>query len=403
MPLTLYTTANNYSTYKVRIAAALAGQELKIEEVKTVHTLTPHNKGPVLESEHGVIFGSNAISRHLARLSPASLAYGDSVHASAEVDQWIDYSLNELEPARGVWLFPVLRMMDLNMKAYNGAKKAVSSALKNFNNHLATRTFFVGNAPTIADAAIFSALLDMYSTLFSPNYVKNFHHLNRWFNTLAHHPSFASVVGEVTFATEEKKAPAPPKKQQNQGGGKNKKNKNQNQKQEKKQKPKKDPKPKHWSELLERSEMNLDATKKLFFSKQPFNDQFFDTFWDIYDAKGYSFFRIQYQYNDDNTVYWQTQNQVGMFVQRLDAARKYAMGAMMLNGASEEAGPWMVEGLFLFRGSAIAPEMLDVPDMEYYSKIPVDVSTPEGRDLVKAAWQGEILDGRTVLDRRYFK
>lgn len=395
MPLTLFSTANNYSLYKCRIAAALAGVEVKVEDVKTVHTMTPHNKGPVLQSAQGTVFGSNAICRHLARLSPASCAYGDSIHASAQVDQWIDYCLNELEPARGVWLFPVLGMMENNMQAYKGAKKAVSACLKNLNKHLATCTYFVGNAPTIADAVIFSALLDMYSTVFAPNFVKNYHNLNRWFHTLAHNEVFASVVGEVTIATEEKKAPAPKKKKNN-----NKQEKKAAPKKEKKAKP---AKPKHPLELLAPTQMNLDATKKLFFAKQPFNDEFFPGFWDTFDYAGYSFVRIQYQYNEDNTIYWQTQNQVGMFVQRLDAARKWAMGCMMLNGASEETGPWMVEGMFLSRGPTLCPEMLDVPDLEYYTQIPVDVNQPEGKALVEAAWQGESIDGRQILDRRYFK
>jgi len=398
MPLTLFSTANNYSLYKCQLAAALAGLEVKVEDVKTVHTMTPHNKGPVLQSAHGTIFGSNAICRHLARLSPASCAYGDSIHASAEVDQWIDYCLNELEPARGVWLFPVLGMMENNPQAYKGAKKAVGSCLKNFNNHLATRTYFVGNAPSIADAVIFSALLDMYSTIFAPKFVKNYHHLNRWFHTLAHNEVFASVVGVVTIAEEEKKAPAPKKKKQQQ-----KQQQKQQKKQEKQEKKAKPKKPKHPLELLPPTQMNLDATKKLFFSQQPFNTDFFPGFWSTFDYSGYNFTRIQYQYNEDNTVYWQTQNQVGMFVQRLDAARKWAMGAMMLNGDSEESGPWMVEGVFLTRGPALAPEMLDVPDLEYYTQTLIDVNTDEGKALVEAAFQGESLDGRQILDRRFFK
>lgn len=400
MPLTLYSTANNYSLYKVQIAAALAGQELKVEEVKTVHTMTPHNKGPVLDTGRGHIFGSNSIVRYLARLSPAANAYGDSIHAAGQVDQWIDYCLNELEPARGVWLFPVLRMMELNNKAYNQAKRAVSSALKAFNNHLANNTYFVGNNVTIADGVIFSALLDMYSTLFSPNYVKNYHHLNRWFQTLAHNATIASVVGEVTIATEEKRAPAPKKKQQQGGGKKGGKGGNQQKKQEKKKKPSK---PKNPLDLLPKSNMSMDATKKKFFSSQPFNSEFFSDFWDTFDNDGYSFHRIEYDYNSDNTVFWQTQNQVGMFVQRLDAARKYTMGAMMLNGATEEAGPWRVEGVFMCRGPAIVQEMLDVPDLEYYTKTKIDVTTPEGKAMIQAAWQGETLQGNSILDRRYFK
>lgn len=395
MPLTLYITANNYTAYKCSLAAALAGAELKVEEVKTVHDKTPTKKGPVLDTGAGMIFGSNSIVRYLARLSPASLAYGSTLFEAGQVDQWIDFCQNELEPARGVWLFPVLKMMDLNMKTYNSAKRDVTNQLKILNNVLANSTYLVGQSPTIADAVIFSALLDMYSTLFSPNYIKNFKNVTRWFLTLAHNPVFASVVGEVTIATEETKAVLPKKKQQQP------KKKQQQQKKEKKPKV---AKPKHWAALLPKSTMIMDVEKKRFFSKQPFNENFFSEFWPKFDAAGYCFYSIHYQYDDDNKEFWKTQNQVGMYVQRLDAARKYTFGAMMINGDSEEQGPWKVEGVFLYRGTEVAKEMMDVPDSEYYTFKKIDVSTPENKAIIEAYYQGEkTASGDTILDRRYFK
>lgn len=395
MPLTLTTTANNYHVYKIQIAAKLAGVDLKVDEVKTVHTKLPLQQSPVLETEGGLVFQSNAIMRYLARTAPTALAYGQSILDSAQVDQWIDWSLNNFEPARGVWLFPVLKMMNLNMKSYNAAKKDVSRALKTMNNHLQNNTFFVGHQPTIADAAIFSALLDMYTTVFSPNYIKGFTNVTRWFNTVAHHPAFAGVVGEVVFATEEKKAEMPKKKQQQP--------KKKKQQQQQKKKPKKE-KPKHWSALLPPSSMNMDATKKLFFNKQPFNETFFDTFWDnYYDAKGHSFYTMKYQYNDENVEFWKTQNQVGMYIQKLVHARKHAFGVMAILGEEEEKGPWSVEGAFLFKGDVPTPELKDCPGTEYYTFTKVDTSTEEGRALIKAWYQEDVVNGSKVLDKRYFK
>lgn len=400
MPLTLFTTANNYQKYKIQIAAALTGQDLKVDEVKTVHDKTPIAKAPVLDTGNGLVFQSNAIMRFLARNAPASLAYGQSVLDSAQVDQWIDYCLNEFEPCRGVWLFPVLKMMTLDMRAYNQAKKDVSKVMKVFNAHLQSNTYFVGNAPTIADAAIFSALLDMYSTVFAPGYIKGFTNVTRWFNTVAHHPAFAGVVGEVTFATQEKKAPAPPKKKQQQ----QQKPKKQKQQQQQKPKKKKAPKPKHPLDALEPSPMgHLDTTKKKFFTQKPFNPDFFPAFWDTWDGKGFCFYKADYQYNSDNEVFWKTENQPGMYCQRLLHARKWTFGTLMINGESEENPPWTVEYLFMFRGQGVPQEVLDVPDSEYYTFTPVDASTPEGKALVEACFCGETVQGRKVLSRRYFK
>lgn len=399
MPLTLITTANNYQKYKCQIAAALAGKELKIDEVKTVHDKRPIAKAPVLDTGNGLLFQSNAIMRYFARLSPANLAYGDSILDSAQVDQWIDYCLNEFEPCRGVWLFPVLEMMTLDMRAYNAAKKDVSKVMKVFNAHLAENTYFVGHQPTIADAAIFCALLDMYSTVFAPGYIKGFGNVTRWFNTVAHHPAFAGVVGEVTFATAEKKAKMPKKKQ------KQPKQKKQQQKQQQKKpkKPKK-PKPKHPLDALPESPMGrMDPLKKLFFNTQPFNSDFFNGFWDTFDAKGYCFYKADYMYNEDNTVFWMTENKPGMYAQRLLAARKWAFGSLCITGANEDNPPWVVESCYLFRGDSVPKEVMDVPDSEYYKWTKIDVSTQENRTLVEEAFQGDCIQGRKILSRKFFK
>jgi len=402
MPLTLFSTANNYLTYKVQIAAKLAGVDLTVEEVKTVHDKTPHNKGPFLDTGAGYIFGSNSIMRYIARLAPASLAYGGSVLESALADQWIDFTLNEFEPVRGVWLFPVLKMMPLNMKTYNGAKRGVSKILKNFDKHLATKTYFVGNAPTIADAAVFAALLDLYSTVFSPNYRKPYVNLNRWFNTVAHHPAFAGVVGEVTFATEEKKAPAPPKKQKNQGGGK--KNKQQQQQQQQQQQKPKKQKPKNPLDLLPKSSMIMDVEKKRFFFSKPFNPKFFEEYWPLFDNEGYSWYHATYQYNNEHKKFWLTENKILMYIQRLIHARKYAFGAMLITGDTDAREPPLyVEGIFMFRGQDVPFEVKDVPDSEYYNWTKIDVTTAEGKQKVEAYMVGEKVGEKVVLERQYFK
>lgn len=379
MPLTLFSNANNYQQYKAQIAAALAGVDMTLEEVKTVHDKSPTNKGPVLDTGSGLIFQSNAIMRYLARLAPASLAYGETLVGSGQVDQWIDFCLNELEPARGVWLFPVLKMCELNMKSYNQAKKGVTTCLKILDKHLRDKTYMVGFNPTIADVAIFSALLDMYSMVFAPNFVKNYTNVTRWFNTVAHHPAFAGVVGEVKFAEQEQKAvlkkKAQPKKKVQQQA---------------KPKEKKAPKPKNPLELLPKSTMVLDVVKKLFFNQRPFNPKFFEQYWtEIMDYEGYCFYKIEYQYNEDNTVFWQTQNQIGMFVQRLDSLRKYGFGCILLSGENEETGPWRTEGCFLYRGLGIPAEMMDNPSSEYYKFTKLDVATAENKALVESFFQGD--------------
>lgn len=112
---------------------------------------------PVLETPQGCLFESNAIARYVARLGGANLL-GGSAFAAGQVDQWVDFCNNELEPARGIWLYPIMGYLAYNEKAYTEAKKEMTRVLTALNDHLLNNTFLVGNAVTLADIVIVSSL-----------------------------------------------------------------------------------------------------------------------------------------------------------------------------------------------------------------------------------------------------
>jgi hypothetical protein len=62
---------------------------------------------PVLDTPQGSIFESNAIARYIARLRADSELNGSSFFESAQIDQWIDFSANELEPPAAMWIYPI--------------------------------------------------------------------------------------------------------------------------------------------------------------------------------------------------------------------------------------------------------------------------------------------------------
>ncbi|KAH0453374.1 hypothetical protein IEQ34_018047 [Dendrobium chrysotoxum] len=74
------------------------------------------------------------------------------------------------------------------------------------------------------------------------------------------------------------------------------------------------------------------------------------------DPEGYSIWFYDYKYNDENTVSFVTLNKVGGFLQRMDLARKYAFGKMLVIGSDS---PYKVKGLWLFRGKDIPHFVLD--------------------------------------------
>jgi len=137
MALKLFTSSGDnykYRIWKIQIAAQYAGVNLDVVDAssKEFKALSPIGKTPVLSTPNGPIFESNAILRYVARLRGDSGLYGDSFQDAALVDQWVDFSLNELEPVRHIWLLPVQGILQFNGKAYVEAKKELGDALAVF-------------------------------------------------------------------------------------------------------------------------------------------------------------------------------------------------------------------------------------------------------------------------------
>jgi len=411
----------NYRAWKSLIAAAY--NDIKIEvpafelhkDNATPEFLekNPLGKVPVLETPHGCIFESNAIARYVARLRQDTDLYGLSFFESAQVDQWIDFSANELEPTRAIWLFPVLGYMQFDQEAYESAKADVQKSLNVLEKHLQTRTYLVGNKVTLADITLISALVDLYRLVFDPAFRKPYVNVTRWFITCVNQPEFAKVIGEVKLTDKEQKADGAAAA----GGKKDKKEnkKEEKPKKEKAEKPKKneeepmDDEPKEEKkqpnplDLLPPSSMNMDATKKLYFEKRPNFAAFFDEFWKFYDAEGYCMYSIDYNYNDENKVYFMTCNLMGGFIQRLDDLRKHGFGVLNLVGENEDTAPFRLNGCFLFRGKEVPAAMKECPDSEYYTFTRIDTNNEADRKKVEERFYAEKVDGFNVLDRRYFK
>jgi len=360
------------------------------------------------------------------------------------VDQWVDFSAHDLEPPCQIWLLPVKGVITFNGKHYADARKDVEQALGVLNDHLLHETFLVGNRISLADIAVATALTEMYTEVFDLKFRERFVNVNRWFDTLVNQRPFQEVVGKLELAKQEKRAPKPPKpegeekeqkggpqQQQQQGGkpqqqqGGKQQQQQQGGKPQQQQKPKdkeekaggddgdddvpREPKKKSALDSLPPSSMSLDATKKDFWSEKPYNKNFFNTFWDKLDTNGFALYEQLYNYNNENKIFYMTCNQLGGFLQRCDAVRKYGMGVMTIIGPSEEDGPYEVQGAWLFRGPQVPAEMTsENPDAEYYTWKKVDPSNPKDRQRFTNHFVADHLVATTgkvypILERRYFK
>jgi elongation factor 1-gamma len=427
MTLTIYTYPNNPRVHKALIAAAYGGVEVEVAEdfkmgetnkTKEFLAMNPAGKVPVLSTPQGAVFESNAIARYIARLAPQANLLGKCFYSQAVVDQWVDYISFEIQPPAGIVTAPIQGWGKPTPEGLAKAKEAVDSNLALLDQHLVSNTFLVGNYITLADIVGYAALVNLFKLAVDPR--KSYPRVARWFNTLVNQPEFKGVIGDFKFVDggieekEEKAAPAKAdggkKDNKKKGGDKPKKETPKaeakkpepaagNDEDDDEPKPVK-PKDKNPLDSLPKSNMILDNVKRLFS-----NEDFAvaePKFWADFDAEGYSIWQCAYNYNSENKVYFMTCNLIGGYLQRLDSLRKYGYGVLNVTGAGTDKNPpFDIVGLFIVRGKEIPFELKDCPDSEYYTWTKIDHVS--GKARFAELWDSEKIDGKNVLERRFFK
>jgi elongation factor 1-gamma len=407
MSLTLYAhdvKTHNYRAWKTLIAAQYNGVNVEVPAFELhkdnatadFKAKNPLGKVPVLDTPHGAIFESNAIARYVAGLRLDTELLGASYFERAQVDQWLDFSTNELEPTASIWLYPVWGEFDFDQSAYDGAKKDMTEILKILDSHLLTRTFLVGHRISLADIALASALVDCFRDVFDAAFRKPFGNVSRWFNTCVNQPEFVAVIGKVALCKKEKMAKgakkAAPKKKAKKANA------------DSKAAPASKKKAKNPLDLLPKSSMSLDATKKAFFNHKPTLEKFFESeFWEMLDAEGYSLWKSAYQYNNENTIGWMTSNLVAGWVQRLESLRKYGFGSIIMHSTDGETKPFNISGAFLVRGTELCEELGGCPDSAYHTFTKLDHTNAEDRQTFADLFTADKFSGEVVIERTYIR
>ncbi|KAF7126465.1 hypothetical protein RHSIM_Rhsim11G0121800 [Rhododendron simsii] len=449
MALVLHAGRTNKNAFKTLIAAEYSGVRVEMAQNfemgvsnKTPEFLkmNPIGKVPVLETPDGPIFESNAIARYVSRLKPDSPLCGSSPIETAHIDQWIDFSSLEIDANLGNWLRPRMGravylppvgyllvssvlvdrkgMICYNMSNDLLVEEATISALKRaldaLSTHLASNTYLVGHSVTLADIIMTMNLYMGFTRLMTKSFTSEFPHVERYFWTMVNQPNFSKILGEVKQTeqvppvTSTKKPSEPketakskpkdePKKEAKKAPAKPK----EEAVEEEEEAPK--PKPKNPLDLLPPSKMILDDWKRLYSNtKTNFREVAIKGFWDMYDPEGYSLWFCDYKYNDENTVSFVTLNKVGGFLQRMDLARKYAFGKMLVIGSEP---PFKVKGLWLFRGQEVPQFIIDeCYDMELYDWKKVDISNEDQKERVNQMIEDqEPFEGEALLDAKCFK
>jgi elongation factor 1-gamma len=439
MTLQLYTYPGNFRAFKALVAAEYVGVDIDVPDFdmeKTAKTpsflaMSPMGKVPVLKTPQGAIFESNAIARYVARLRKDSEIYGRTFYESALIDSWVDFCAHELELPCTMWVYPIIGYMPFNAAASAKAKEHVTDALDSLERHLVDKTYIVGDAITLADITLVSALVYPAKLAMDKLFRARFPNVFRWFDLCVHQPQFVAVIGDVALAESEMlPASASVGSSIDQGSKKGKKDKSnkgsdanisvENASRDKKEKlPKKEkakveqptePKPEkkkdHPLKILDKeepSEFVGDVWKKVYSNNPP--DVWKKQFWEMYDPKGWSLWACRFKYNHENEKQFMCANAIGGFVQRSDAVRKWAFGTMFVTG-SEQDLPIEISGVWLMRGQSVEHLKDANDDALCYTWTKIDHTSQEMMDFVAEYWAADVdgyLEGKLVTDGKVFK
>ncbi|KAM3681659.1 hypothetical protein ACB094_12G014000 [Castanea mollissima] len=416
MALVLHAGSTNKNAFKALIAAEYSGVEVELVKEfemgvsnKTPEFLkmNPIGKVPVLETPDGPVFESNAIARYVTRVKADNPLYGSSLIEYAHIEQWIDFASMEIDANISRWLYPRWGLVVYLPPAEEAAIAALKRALDALNTHLASNTYLVGHSVTLADIIMTCNLYNGFGRILTKSFTSEFPHVERYFWTLVNQPNFQKILGEVKQVESippvqsakkpsQPKEPAKPKEVKKEAAPP---------KAEKAAEEEEAPKPKAKNplDLLPPSKMILDEWKRLYSNtKTNFREVAIKGFWDMFDPEGYSLWFCDYKYNDENTVSFVTLNKVGGFLQRMDLARKYAFGKMLIIGSEP---PFKVQGLWLFRGTEIPQFIIDeCYDMELYEWKKVDINDEAQKERVSQMIEDcEPFEGEALLDAKCFK
>jgi len=414
MSLKVIAHENDPQLWKVLVTAKYANTQVDFAlgsdpSSKDVLAKSPMGRVPVLETEKGCIFEANSIVRHIARMSKGNL-YGSNEIEASMIDNYLDFA-NDMELPASVWIFPILGMIENKPKATSQAQTDIKKALDFLNNQLVTRTFLVGERITIADIVVAMTLFHLFQKVLDATTRKACPNVVRWFTTIVNQANVKAIVGEFTLCAKAEVAPATftPKKPVEEKKEAPKKAATKEVKKE--VKPDDDeeeesfedeaPKKANPLDALPKSSMVFDEWKRTYSNAKDTKGTAMPWLWQNYDQNGYSMWRCDYKYNDENTQVFKTCNLVGGWIQRLDRLRKYGFGSLIIFGDEPKLE---ISGIWIFRGPDVPAEMTATDDYEQYDWKKLDVSDKATQELVGDyfAWDGSF-EGRKFNQAKIFK
>ncbi|KAI8069330.1 hypothetical protein BC940DRAFT_346269 [Gongronella butleri] len=377
---TIKTYPANQRVAKAQIAAAYNGlkfdlQEGDIPSFKNEAFLAkfPMGKVPVFENDKVDLFESNAIAYYAALQKEDSGLVGKTAEDKALVLQYLMFADNELQTNLGQWVYPILGYFPYLKPSVEAGQEKVKRAMDALNKILLTKTYLVGESITLADIALVCTLSVGFRTVFDKAFRAQYKNVVRYYTTVANKELFKAYLPEHDKLVDEALKYTPPKKEKKEA-----KKPEQPKKEAKKEAapkpaadeeeaPKPAPKPKSKLDLLPPSPFVMDAWKRMYSNND--SDVANKWFWENFDSEGWSIWKVDYKYNDELTLVFMSNNLIGGFFARLEMARKYAFGSLVVCGENNNNS---ISGYFVIRGQEVPFEVYDAADYESYNFVKVE-------------------------------
>nr|CAG8562064.1 10113_t:CDS:2 [Entrophospora candida] len=319
-------------------------------------------KVPTFENNEGDTFLTepNAIAYYVAGQKEGTQLLGKDKKETAKIINWAFFAENEVAPHVNTWINPILGITQFNKAAHSLAVNSLKNTLSNLDKILLNQTYLVGDRITLADISVSTALYLPFKLVLDAEFRKAHKNLSRWYITLINQPPFKKVLGDVTLADVAAV----------------------------------------YTHSLPPSKLNLEEWKR-FYSNNDTRPTAVNWFWEHFDPEGYSIWRVDYRYNSELTKVFMSSNLIGGFYNRLDRARKYAFGSLVVLGEDNNNE---IAGYFVIRGQEIPEEVSDAADFESYIFKKIDPSDSKAKENFEAfiAWD-DVLDGKKFADGKVFK
>jgi elongation factor 1-gamma len=358
----------------------------------------PLGRQPVLQTDEGYLFESNAIARYIARLDKSNaFLYGRTPFENSQVDMWLDFAATELDATSYVYVMNLARAVPVTQEQQD----KVAEVLTGLENWLENRTFLVGERLTVADIVIGFSLqwVFVYNIINADELSKKFKNVFRLFNTVLQQPKSVEVLkahGSTFTVAKKPEAPKAEKKAEEPKAKKEEKKPADDEDEEEVVVEKKKPNP---LDSLPPSPFVLDAFKREY-SNTDTRTVAAPYFFNNFDKDGFCAFWCKYKYNEDNKMQFMTANFIRGWFQRMEHTRKYAFGIALIAGEEKKHE---VSGLWVFRGKGLPEIVLDVEDTELFEWTEIaDINAEKEKITDYLCWEGPTI-GLPVLEGRCFK